>query len=102
MTDQRDAEIHHDGAETSAEWETSPVVDVLSASAGGHHGQSRQGYLVHWYGMPWHEKPELQREVHNIKLGENEVEAIETCKRLLDLVTKLTQGFDTAHPAAGR
>jgi len=95
MCDQRNAEVHRDGADVEV---TVQFVPITQIRYGGRGHPTYYGF--HWWGPPGSSPPALGMNVHHFKLGGTPVEALSTCRDFVTLLDELIAAFEKAHPTA--
>lgn len=92
MNDQRVAEVHKDGAETSVARLFIPVTEIRIDTRG------HPAYGIHWFGPPDAAAPEVERRTAFFELGHSKAEVTETGGRYLNLLETCIAQFTEAHP----
>lgn len=87
MTNQRDLEVHEEGANIAHELEDVPLSKI---DMSGLHAA-----YAHSFGEPWGE-PQVSQKVYYFVLEGRNVNAIETCNRYADLLIQAVDEFTTA------
>ena len=88
MTRQRDLEVHEQGADVQSVIEHVPVSEVEFGN------QSHPAYGISWAGPPGVPPPTIGKKVRYFQIGGTREQAVETCKRYLQLLDKLVRDFE--------
>ncbi len=93
MTRQRDLEVHEQGADVHADIEHVPVGEAEPGN------RSHPAYGISWAGPPGVPSPTIGTKVHYFQIGDTREQAVETCKRYLQLLDKLVRDFEGSFSA---
>lgn len=91
MLAQRNAELHQGGANVQVTVEFIPMTALRG-------DRRHPAYGFQWFGPPGVRPPEIGHNVHYFELGGTPVQALATCRRYADLLSRLVRAFKEAHP----
>ena len=94
MLDQRNAEVHRDGAQVEVAVTWIPLSRLRQDS------YSHQGYGFHASGIPGMPPPEIGINVPQFELDGKQVGAYKTCQDFVTVLKELVGAFGAAHPGA--
>ncbi len=82
MNAQRVAEVHKGGAEVY------PMVERVPVTEAKFRDRRHPAYGISWWGPPGVPPPTIGTKVHYFQIGDTREQAVETCKRYLQLLEK--------------
>ena len=94
MNDQRVAEVHQQGTETYGDIEMVPLTRFDWGP------QGHPAYGAQWFGPPGIPPPEMGVRVYYFKASGDKENALESCRRYLEVLDKLVREFEAAFPTA--